>query len=176
MAEKKAITNTDFESPVTADGIYYCSFTGLLPVVNATDVFTVTVSATKIVEVFEIGFSMTKSTSLLINVSMLRRSTANSGGISTLGSFVPRDSMSLPPTSTAHGYTSNPTLGSLVGSFVSTRYFVNGAVALPQQLFFDFKKSPIILRGVNEVLSLNLAGFTNNASASAHFYVKLREL
>jgi len=126
------------------------------------DVCTLTGSATKTVIVSGAIITTTQTTAGLNAWSLLKRSTANTGGTSVTAPGIPVDSLSPAATAVARAYTVNPTAGTLVGRY-SVRHVASpapGAVgvgAAVQQVAFA-TLGAIVLRGTGEVLAWNLNG------------------
>lgn len=142
---------------------YSASIIGLVPATLATDIFTITGSASKTVRVTHLEISATQTTAGAVNTVLLKRSTANSGGTSTNPTKVPHDSQSAAATATINAYTANPTTGTLVGQIRSNKIFISTATTLGQEALIDFGNRPgqaIVLRGTGEVLAINLNGVT----------------
>ncbi len=149
------------------------------PASSPTDVFTITGSATKTIRVTRIAFTMNQTTSSARDVLVIKRSTANSGGTSTLLNNVPVDSQNAAATATVRSYTTNPTLGTSVGTIRSRKVFVatlTGNNSNSDEVLLEFGSRTdtqnLVLRGTNEVLSINLNGVTstgNSASCSVEW-------
>lgn len=143
-----------------------------------TDVAIINGSASKKVRVtrIEIDALCTAATASALEVQLIKRSTANSGGTST-GSptGIPHDSGDPAATSTVLCYTANPTPGTSVGIVrdgkivpVLSPYT---ATDFPQhdRLVWDFGNGPkkgLVLNGTAEGLAINLAGATIPAGLS----------
>lgn len=136
---------------------------------TATDFFTLTGSATKTIRIIRIGMSATQTTSAEVNLILLKRSTANSGGTSTSPTIVPNDSGDAAGTAVARAYTANPTsLGSLVGNLRNFKLTVpviavggNATAPIEQIEYFGDKFGKgLVLRGTGEVFALNLNSAT----------------
>ena len=165
------------ESPLDGyKATYSAAKVGLVPAASATDIFTVTGAAGVTVRVLhiEITATTTAATAAALDVLLLKRSTANTGGTSTGSPTpVPHDRLNAPGLATVLAYTVNPTTGNLVGTAIRNAKFFQAltpqtATDFPanQSLVWDFGNRPgqgIVLRGVNDVLAINL----NAASASA---------
>ncbi len=154
-------------SSVPVDGqkfTFSASISGLAVAASATDVFTITGSATKTVKVTHLEVSAVQTTSANAGIVLLKRSTANSGGTSTNPAKVPHDSNNPAATATVAAYTANPTTGSLVGNIRANKIFVSTAGSLGQEVIMDFGQRPggqaLTLRGAAESLSINLGGVT----------------
>ena len=162
---------------------YSAAITGLTIAAAATDVFTITGSATKTIRVTKFVISGTQTTASNEDILILKRSTANTLGTSTNPTRVPHDSNNAAATATINAYTANPTLGTLVGVLRSNK-FVVGAIssggsfsATLNILPYDFGNSPsqaIVIRGTSQVLALNLNAQTLVAS-SLDIYIEWTE-
>lgn len=134
-----------------------------------TDYFSITGSATKTVRVL---FTQTMFTggSLVVNVHLVKRSTANTGASTTL-TAVPCDSANPAATAVVQHYAVNPVTGTLVGAVASRKLASPSALTnvIPGEALVSFGDRPgqaIVLRGVNEVLAWNLLGTTGPTSAA----------
>lgn len=137
---------------------------GALP----TDMFTITGSATKTVKVLCIEFTAVQTTRSLLNIFMVKRSAANTGGTSTTSTDVPLDSNNAAGTATIRAYTANPSaLGASVGtvSVIKVLSDDSGANAVGGAGYtWDFTKGGttqgLVLRGTAQTLACNLNGVT----------------
>ena len=135
---------------------------------SPTDVFTITGSATKVVRIRQIYFSASATNASSANFFLIKRSTANTGGTSTVRPAVPSDSDDGAATAEVRTYTANPTLGTAVGTLRSYKLVVpqntplgsasNGP--LNEIYFGNNSQKAITLRGTSEVLALNMNGVT----------------
>lgn len=144
---------------------YSAAISGLTTVALTTDFFTITGSATKTVKITNIGISANGSAGANVNLSLIKRSAANTGGTSTSPAVVPHDSNDAAGTAVVRAYTVNPTvLGTVVGTVRVVEQFVSGVVTAGSGVVeWDFgirPAKPIVLRGVAQVLAVNLAGVT----------------
>jgi hypothetical protein len=147
---------------LAAEG-YSAGILALTPAALATDIFTVTGSATKTVRVVEISLQCTETTAGTVAVQLVKRSTADTGGTSTAPAAVPHDSASAAATATVLAYTANPTTGTLVGVVRATREnWLAAATAAnaPRNPFTLYQGLPIVLRGTAQVLAVSLNGAT----------------
>src|SRR5690242_6665608 len=109
---------------------YAAYIQGLAVASSATDVFTITGSASKLTRVSRIRISGIKTTAGAdVDVQAVKRSTANTGGTSTNPVLVPYDSASPAAASTVTAYTANPTLGITVGVIAVDSVFIPLATA-----------------------------------------------
>lgn len=158
--------NADGSIYIRSDGklsTYSAGFSALVPAASPTDVFTITGSGSATIRVRYLQFSVstTSGSGVGLNVTLVKRSTANSGGTSTTAANVPHDSASSAATATVRGYTANPTTGTLVGIVRSLRTEAVTSGSNRSTYLFDFSTrndQALVLRGTDEVLSVNLGG------------------
>lgn len=145
---------------------YFMSLQGFATGTTNQDVFNLIGSATKVIRVTRVRFSMTTTTAVTIPVQLIKRSTANTGGTGGVAVLGPYDSNDAAATATNFAYTANATtFGTVVGTAVrSDKYFA--LVATPttaaQVLDWEFgnhSKCPT-LRGTAQQLCINLGGVT----------------
>ena len=142
---------------------FSATINGLALAASATDIFTLTGSATKTVRITKVTFNAVQTTASQVTIVLLRRSTANTVGTSTAQAAVAYDSNNAAATATALAYTANPTTGTLLGNVLTSRVFVPGAATAGDaqglmQLFGDVGQQYLTLRGIAQVFALNLAG------------------
>lgn len=140
----------------------YSASTNFAPTsITATDIFTITGSASTTVYITKVFISGTQATYGLVDISLIKRSTADTGGTSTAVTAVPHDSNNAAASATILSYTANPTVGTPVGS-VRRGYTPVTALttAVNPTVIFDFgdKGQPMILRGTAQVLAVSLNG------------------
>lgn len=156
-----------FNQPIVSAS-YSAVFSGAVTAAAATDVLTITGAANKVIRILRIGFSGTQTTNGYASVSVVKRSTANSGGTSTSLTAVPMDSNTGAASATVLAYTANPTTGTLVGRVRSGKVAITEAtqsnqILSPTTTIFDFtfnesRAQPPTLRGTSQVLAVNLNG------------------
>jgi hypothetical protein len=101
-----------------------------------------------------------------LDVYLLRRSTANSGGTSTATTAVSWDSTNVAATAAALSYTANPTAGTLVGNLDAQYIFVPALAKTAGGIYYfpsnidPTEQQDIVLRGAGEVLAINFNGVT----------------
>ena len=147
---------------------YAAGVSGLVCPAAATDIFTITGSASKTIKVikFHVDGTTTAGSGASVNFSLVKRSTADSAGTSTTMTNVPFDSANAAATATVRAYTANPTLGTSVGAIVSDRLNVptvgaSGAGGGNPRWEFGYEDTqPIVLRGTSEQLCANFGGAT----------------
>lgn len=135
----------------------------------ATDFFTITGSATKLIRVTEISVAFTGG-GTIVSAQLLKRSTANSGGTSSLLTATPHDTNDTASTATVRVYTANPTVGTLVGVMRAdkTDSPLLSSTTNPNGIVYTFGTRPsraVVLRGINQVLAFNLNGVTLSGGA-----------
>jgi hypothetical protein len=137
---------------------------------SATDIVTIYGSASKTVRIIGLRLNGLQTTAGQILFTVIKRSTADSGGTGVAGTAVPVDSNNAAATATVTHYTANPTLGTGVGS-VSSRYLhIPAAASTTSGDVGDLIASinagnwislqPITLRGTGEGAVINLGGVT----------------
>lgn len=162
----QGITTTNISAPT--DGYkrtYAASIRGLVAAALATDIFTITGAAGKVVRITRIIVGATRTANATSDLLIIKRSTANTLGTSTVPTAVPYDSMSEAAAAVVRAYTANPTLGVAVGQVMALKQFIQsgGGNSPMPPIDIEFGKkfgSSIILRSASEVLALNLNGVT----------------
>jgi hypothetical protein len=149
---------------------YAAATPSVVPAASATDIFTITGSGTKTVYIHKITVTGTRTAHAHDLVQLIKRSTANSGGTSATLTNVPYDSTNAAATAVVRSYTANPTLGTAVGTVYARRQSFpvqtpanaqgNGGSVVPWEWTFVANAQPIILRGTNQVLAVNLNAIT----------------
>lgn len=154
---------------------YYNTYSATTPDVataaNATDVSCIIGSASRtiIVKRIILAGSTGNATTVSSHVNVLKRSTANSGGTSTVITSVPHDSQAPTATATIRAYTANPTTGTLVGNIASTQLIFAVTADWPAAVIITFGDNGmqgVILRGTGESLCVNLNGATITTSGA----------
>lgn len=134
-----------------------------------TDIFTITGSATRTIQILKIGISASATTATIANLTLLKRSTADTAGTSTTLTNTSLDSTNAAATATVRSYTANPTLGTLIGNIKNVKFImpptiVGGQASAQQQLIMNFGDTDggqtITVRGTNEVVAINLNSTT----------------
>lgn len=167
---------------VNTEGVkptYSAAFSGTVAAALATDVFTILGSATKTIRITNIRMSATTTagSGLSINLTLVKRSTADSGGVSTTATLVPHDSNSAAGTAVIRNYTVNPTLGTAIGIVRSERLTTGTTGTSSGIIDWEFGTRPaqaLVLRGTSEQLCMNFGTVTITGSVIA-FYVEWTE-
>lgn len=149
------------------------------PAATPTDVVTITGSATRKVVVRKVIVSGIATTAGQMTCSLVRRSTANTGGTSTAPAARSRELSQPAATAVLALYTVNPTaVGAGIGVSMESRVFLNLATAQPDRLVFDFMADgmkPIVLSGVTDILAINFNGGAVPAGGSLDFQIEWTE-
>jgi len=150
--------------PAPKPSTYGATVIGLSAANNATDIFTITGSASKTIKIKKILITATQTTGSAANIILLKRSTTNTGGTSTNPTAVSFDSNNAAATATLNAYTVNPSaLGTLVGNLCATKLFIPATTGSPGQIEIHFganNNQELTLRGTSQVFSVNLNSTT----------------
>lgn len=143
----------------------YSAATTITAAVAATDIFTISGSGTRSIRILAIYITATQTTAGAVSITILKRSTADTGGTSAAVTAVPHDSANSAATAAVLGYTANPTTGTLVGNLRIKKLFVPSTATAADggSTEFMFGNRPgqaIVLRGATEQLAVNLGGAT----------------
>lgn len=128
---------------------------------SPTDIVQVCGSASKTVRITKVIFSGRASTAVSLDVTLVRRSTANTGQTTNI-TPVTYDTNNAASSLTPFAYTTNPvTLGTSLGSIASRQYFLANlttTIGTPP-LEWHFGNRPaqaLVLRGATQCLSVSL--------------------
>lgn len=158
----------------TTKNTYAASTAAFTPAAAATDVFTISGSASKTVKVLSLVLSGVQTAGgNIATVSLVKRSAVNTGGTAVASTKVPHDSSIATATAVVQHYTANPTgLGAAVGTVYNPRASVPAAgnVGSPASILQYAAPDPslgepITLRGTAEVLAISLGGVTPTGAA-----------
>ncbi len=140
----------------------YSSTAIVVPAASATDICMITGSATKNIRVRRLFISGVASVVQTEEIGVVKRSTANTGGAGSIGVAVPYDSSSAAATALVEFFTTNPTLGTLIGAIadfdITWGNLSTGVGSAVTQILFGQLGSPVVLRGAAQQLSVNLNG------------------
>lgn len=156
---------------------YAAATGGFAIAASATDVFRILGSNSKTVRVKKLVVSgrTTSGSPVAVVISLIKRSTANTGGTSVASTLVPMDSNNSAATASVNRYTANPTLGTEVGRIASHSItFQRVGLSPLGQLVYEFE-TPIVLRGSTEQLSVNFNA-TSVTGSSVACYVEWEEV
>lgn len=150
-------------SPSKLANTYSCSF-NVVAAAAATDISVISGSATTTVYVTKVIISGTQTTAGLTDTSLVKRSTADTGGTSTAQGSLQHDSSDVVASAIVLAYTANPAaLGTAAGTVRRGYLPIAGATSVVNPIVvFEFgdKGKEIILRGVAQQLAVNLNGAT----------------
>lgn len=158
-------SGSSFALTQSSNVTYSAAVLGLASAAAATDIFTISGRAGKVVYISKLSISATQTAASEIDVLLIKRSTADSGGTATTPFQVPNDSATAAGTSVVSAYTANPTLGTAVGTIRTNKLFASAVAAASAASILLFDSStgwqrPIVLRGTAEQLCVNLNGAT----------------
>ena len=152
----------------TTKATYAAASSFTTPAAATTDFWQIYGSGTKTIKVLRVEAAYTSgNTSTSDQFFLIKRSTANSGGTSSVVTNVPMDANDSAATATVRIYTANPSsLGTSVGNVASGTLIsvvnAGSAYTVPQspcgaQVIFDHKLTgePVVLRGTGQGLTLN---------------------
>lgn len=143
-------------------GLFMAASAPFTPGTTPQDVFTISGSATRTVQVVWMAITTVQTSAGTNAWSLVKRSTANSGGTSATVAGVPLDDAFPAATAVVRQYTANPTAGTLIGSMWSGRV----PSPAPATAVGDFEKivpvggrgTRTTLSGTTDVLAWNFAG------------------
>ncbi len=122
------------------------------------DVWRISGSATKTVYVKKIRITATATAVQGNRISLIKRSTANTGGTLVANALVPYDSTDVAATASVAHYTAAPTSGTSIGQVRTASYLIPTATGLyNSEMIFEFVENegnPLVLRGTQEGLGI----------------------
>lgn len=157
---------------------YSASFSGTVPAAATTDLLTIQGSASKTIKVFAVGFSCTTTSGsgFTSSLTIVKRSSVNTGGTSSTLTNVPLDSANAAATAVVKSYTANPSaLGTSLGAVDARRYSIftvnnNGIPSVLDAFSYGMLATePLVLRGTSEFACLNLGGITITSPVASGF-------
>lgn len=158
----------------TSKPTYSATIAGVNPASSATDVCTLTGSATKTVRVRRIIFAGHNNSVVADPVAIIKRSTADTNGNGTHLVTTAYDSkFSATTVAQAEFFITNPTVGTQVGVLadIDIVFPITTSVVPTVGYTFEFGKlgAPVFLRGVAQQLAVNLNGRTVAGPISCTF-------
>ena len=149
-------------NPIQDISTYAVTIKDITPVTTATDVLQIIGSATKTIAITNIRITADATAATELDFYIYKRTTANTGGTVTNPAVVKYDSLNPTQSATVNLYSANPGTGVLViaSQFIVPPTATNGGIPIMPLLFsFGSQTSQcIILRGVNESLTISLNG------------------
>ena len=151
------------------------------PAALATDVITISGSATKTIEITSIRVSAASTNGGIVDLYFYKRTTLDTGGTSTVPVAVPYNSTNAAATAGLKAYSVNPSAlgtGQLIRGF---HYYLGSKstnASPPLDLDIDFGTrgtQPLILNGVNESLCFGLNGQTLPAGFDFYLMIEWTE-
>lgn len=161
--------------PTASSATYSASVNDIIPAATPTDVFCLVGSATKTILITKVEVTPTASANGSLDFYVYKRTTANSNGTFTNASIALHDSNNPAPTAVAKLYSANP---SALGTGVLVRAVRNTlASKTPSGIpvtswieeFGAYNQQPVVLRGVNQSLCINMAGQTLPTGTEIYF-------
>jgi hypothetical protein len=141
----------------------YSATVNVAAAASATDIATICGQATTPSYVTKVSVSGQQTTAGQVDMLLIKRSTADTGGTSGSGTAIPHDSGDGAANSAVLGYTANPTTGTAVGTLRRVNVPVGGATSLTNavtELAFGSTGKGILLKTTSECLAVNLNGVT----------------
>ncbi|KMO85850.1 hypothetical protein AB840_11295 [Megasphaera cerevisiae DSM 20462] len=157
---------------------YGVSGVALTPDATPTDVVTVYASAAKSVKVKKVIVSGVATTAGTMNVSLVKRTAANTGGTSTSPSIGQFDSADSAATATVKVYSAKPTS---VGAGVAIaskalNFGVAGAAGIVEFDFTTRNDKALYLRGAAQGMAINLNGGAVPSGGALGYAIEFEEL
>lgn len=151
---------------------FMAAISGLTPAASATDILTITGKSGRMVTINQIQISGIATAATAIPISIVKRSTANTGGTSSPVAAVPVDSgTNTQAFASVAAYTANPSgLGTAVGSVNAARMILSTPSAsvgtAPVVVNFErlYMRAPT-LRDSTESLCINYGGATASGNS-----------
>lgn len=145
----------------TRSATYAVSASPVTPVASASDIFTITGSATKTVVIKRITISGAATLQGSYIIALVKRTAADTGGTSAAQILVPLDSNDVAATTTVLSYSANPVTASALATLQTTILplgVVSGGATTNAPLILDFSIGnikAIYLHGTSQVLAIN---------------------
>lgn len=158
---------------------YASSITNLATAANATDVVTLSGSASKTIKIVEIGISGSATAAITLSVQLIKRSATNTTGTSTTPTVVPLDSANAAGTAVFRAYTANPgALGTVVGTIKAYKLLIDSTTIASNFVIYQHGSmpgQPIVLRGTGEFLGINFNATTVTGSSMCIYIIWTEE-
>lgn len=158
-------SNPLFVSRESIRQTYSATAAAFTPAASATDVFTITGSATKtvIIKKIRVSGSTTSGSAIKLTTNLIRRSTVDTGGTRVAATVIPNDTNNAAGTATVGHYTANPTLGTAVGTVRSIHNGITNTGMSGGDVVFELGDNDhqgITLRGTTQQLAVNFNSTT----------------
>jgi len=159
---------------------YSAATAAYAPYAGAADILNIAGSATRTVRVTRIAVSGRATAANQLDVAVVKRASANSGGSPTALAAVSHDSLDGAATAVVNAYGAAPTPGTLVGTIRAVQSNVSaagsGGAATPIEWDFGWvNDKTVILRGTAESISINLGGGAVPAGTVLNLFVEWTE-
>ena len=144
---------------------YFAAVSGLTPVAGATDFISLAnpVNSGKLLKVSHFSISGIATAAASFPISLIKRSTLDTGGTPTGLTAVSSDSSDIVAVGLVNTYAANPTLGTVVGTIQNT-YISVGALALSgsneENWMFGTSQAKMPVLRPGETLAMNFLGGT----------------
>lgn len=164
----------------TNKATFSATVVGLVPVASATDIVVMQGADGRKIEIDRIEISGIAGTGIAVSTSLIRRSSAASGGTSAAMTPIAHDSrVALTSAATLSSYTANPTVGNAVGTLWAGRLRLGvTTAAIPTSVAVidssQLNVGPICLNSASEWLAINLNG-TTVSSGALEIYIRWTE-
>ncbi len=149
--------------------VYSATVRGLASAASATDIAVLPGTATKTVVLVGVEISCTQTTAGIIDVQLIKRSSADTAGTSTAMGITPHSSRLPAAVSAPLSYTANPTLGSTINNIDTFKLAcLAPATATPADIYIGTARlwgGPIFLYTTAEQVAVNLNGVTVTGSS-----------
>ena len=159
---------------------YSAAANAYAPYATPQDIIGIVGSASKQVRVLRFAVSGRATAANQLDVQLIKRSTADTGGTPTALAAVPHDSNDSAASAAVSSFAAAPTAGTLVGAIRAQQINLSatgaGGAAVPVE--FDFgtvNDKAIVLNAANEALYLNLNGATMPAGTVLNVFVEWSE-
>lgn len=176
------VLDTAGASYVNVDGLratYSYTAVDITPVATATDIITLTGSATKVIKVSQVCVGGSATAASVYDTYLYKRTTADTGGTSTNPTPAQHDSLDSAATGTVSLYTANPTTGTGVIVRAQHVVLVNGGTPGSQALLscwsFGSGAEKPTLRGVAQQFAINHGGAAVPAGSSIYYSIEWTE-
>ena len=138
---------------------------------STTDVAVLPGNATNTVLVTRVLFTCTQTTAGILNLELVKRSTADTSGTSASMTVVPDDSSYAAGSSAPLSYTgTGPTTGTAVGDLDNAQVgCLATTTAAPNDIYIFKPLKPIVLRGTAQQLAINLGGAVTGGNITVTF-------
>ena len=158
-------------------GTYAVAAVGVTPATTPTDMVLISGSTTETIRIKSVTVSGLATTAGTMDVSLIKRTTANTGGTATNPTPAQFDSTDAAPTATVSQYSVNPTaLGTGVALFTKKLNF--GLAGAAGSVTFDFatrNDKALLLRGVAHGLAINFNGGAVPSGGTISYAIEFEE-